>query len=83
MHAVGKFTCPTPDLDSAWPLLAAVAKKRELPVVGMGLGRGGITFSLLGRKVGSPWIYATLEKGMEDDQGQGTILELNEFYHGG
>jgi len=77
---VVKFTCPTPNLDAAWPLLAAVAKKRELPVVGMGLGRPGITFSLLGRKFGSPWIYAALEKGMEAHEGQPSIFELDELY---
>ncbi len=77
---VVKFTWPTPTLDAAWPLLAAVSQKRELPVVGMGLGRAGLTFSLLGRKYGSPWIYAALEKGMEAHKGQATVRELDEVY---
>lgn len=76
-----KFTGPTPTLDAAWPLLATVTKKRELPVVGMGLGRPGLTFSLLGRKYGSPWIYAALEKGMESYEGQATVGELDSIYH--
>ncbi len=77
---VVKFTWPTPTLEAAWPLLSAVSKKREIPVVGLGLGRAGLTFSLLGRKYGSPWIYAALEKGMESFEGQATVFELDETY---
>lgn len=81
VHAdVVKFTWPTPTLDAAWPLLAAVTKKRQVPVVGEGLGRAGLMFSLLGRKYGSPWIYAALEKGMEAHPGQATIWELDDVY---
>ena len=75
-----KFTWPTPTLEAAWPLLAAVAKKREMQAVGLGLGKAGVTFSLLGRKYGSPWIYAALEKGMEAFDDQTTLLELDEVY---
>lgn len=78
---VVKFTWPTPTLGAAWPLLAAVSQKRILPVVGMGLGRPELTFSLLGRKYGSPWIYAALEKGMEAHEGQATVFELNETFY--
>lgn len=75
-----KFTWPTETLESAWPLLAVVSQKRMLPVVGLGLGRCGLTFSLLGRKYGSPWIYAALEKGMEAFPGQPTVGELDDIY---
>lgn len=75
-----KFVGPTPTLDAAWPLLAAVTKKRDLPVVGMGIGRPGLTFSLLGRKFGSPWIYAALEQGMESYEGQANVFELDDVY---
>lgn len=75
-----KFTWPTQTLEAAWPLLAAVSQKRALPVVGLGIGRGGLTFSLLGRKYGSPWIYAALEKGMEAFPGQPTVGDLDELY---
>ncbi len=75
-----KFTWPTEYLEAAWPLLAAVSQKRSIPVVGMGLGKSGITFSLLGRKYGSPWIYAALEQGMEAFAGQPTVSELDEIY---
>lgn len=75
-----KFTWPTEVLESAWPLLSIVSQKRLLPVVGLGLGRSGLTFSLLGRKYGSPWIYAALEKGMEAYPGQPTVGELDDIY---
>ncbi|WP_013629983.1 bifunctional type I 3-dehydroquinate dehydratase/shikimate dehydrogenase [Rubinisphaera brasiliensis] len=76
-----KFRWPTPSLDDAWPLLAAVSQRRAIPIVGQGLGRPELTFSLLGRKYGSPWIYAALEKGMEAHEGQATVHELEEIYH--
>ncbi len=75
-----KFTWPTQTLEAAWPLLAAVSQKRSIPVVGLGIGRGGLTFSLLGRKYGSPWIYAALEQGMEAFPGQPTVGDLDDIY---
>jgi len=77
---VVKFVGPTPTLDAAWPLLATISKKRNIPVVGMGLGKPGVMFSLLGLKYGAPWIYAALEKGLEAHEGQATIAELNDTY---
>ena len=81
-HAdIVKFTWPTPTLDDAWPLLRAISQKKSVPIVGIGLGRGELTFSLLGLKYGSPWIYAALEKGMEAFDGQATVFELEDVYH--
>jgi 3-dehydroquinate dehydratase/shikimate dehydrogenase len=77
---VVKFTWLTQTFDDAYPLLKAVVDKREVPVVGIGIGRCGITFSLLGRKYGSPWLYAALEKGMEAFPGQTTAFDLDEIY---
>lgn len=77
---VVKVTWPTENLDAAWPLLAAVSKARELPVVGQGIGPSGLTFSLLSRKYGSPWIYAALERGMEAYEGQPSVWQLEEEY---
>lgn len=77
---VVKVTWPTENLDAAWPLLAAVSKARELPVVGQGIGPSGLTFSLLGRRYGSPWIYAALERGMEAYEGQPSVWQLEEEY---
>ncbi len=76
-----KFAWPTPTIDDAWPLLAAVSQKRSVPVVGIGLGQPELTFSLLGLKYGSPWVYAALEPGMEAYPGQATIFDLKETYH--
>ncbi|MFO1020873.1 MAG: type I 3-dehydroquinate dehydratase [Planctomycetales bacterium] len=76
-----KFAGPTLSLEQAWPMLAAVSKRRDIPVVAQGLSRAGITMSLLGAKYGSPWIYAALEKGMELYPGQPTVTELEEIYH--
>jgi len=84
VHAdVLKFTWPTPTIDDAWPLLKAVSAstKGTLPIVGLGLGRGDLTFSLLSLKYGSPWLYAALEPGMEAYPGQPTVFELEETYH--
>lgn len=75
-----KFTWPTPTLDTAWPLLSLISRKPRIPVVGMGLGPAGVMFSLLGRKHGSPWIYAALERGMETHDGQATVGDLDEIY---
>jgi 3-dehydroquinate dehydratase/shikimate dehydrogenase len=78
-----KFTWPTPTIDDAWPLLKAVSasSKGTLPIVGLGLGRGDLTFSLLSLKYGSPWLYAALEEGMEAYPNQPTVFELEETYH--
>ncbi|QDT54873.1 Shikimate dehydrogenase [Caulifigura coniformis] len=78
-----KFTWPTPTIDDAWPLLKAVSASTRgtLPIVGLGLGRGDLTFSLLSLKYGSPWLYAALENGMEAYPGQPTVFELEEIYH--
>ncbi len=76
-----KFTWLTEDLDATWPLLAAVTQPRDLPIVGIGVGQSGLTFSLLGRKYGSPWIYAALERGMESFDNQPTVWQLKEDYH--
>ncbi len=73
---VVKLTWLTEDLDGAWPLLAAVTQPREVPIVGIGVGRSGLTFSLLSRKYGSPWIYAALERGMEAFAQQPTVWQL-------
>jgi 3-dehydroquinate dehydratase / shikimate dehydrogenase len=66
--------------EEAWPLLQILSKP-ALPTVVVGLGKPGIMLSVLGKKIGSPWTYAALEKGMETYPGQPTVRELNEAYH--
>jgi 3-dehydroquinate dehydratase/shikimate dehydrogenase len=65
--------------EEAWPLLQILAKP-TLPTVVVGLGKPGVMLSVLGKKIGSPWTYAALEKGMETYPGQPTVRELNEVY---
>lgn len=75
-----KLAWPTRNLDEMWPMLAAVSGDQKLPIVGMGMDRAGITFSLLAKKYGSPWIYAALEERMEVYPGQATVWELREAF---
>ena len=77
---VVRFAAPVRTLDAAWPLVAGIAQSRTPPIVATGLGRAGLMLALLGRKFGSPWIYAALEKGMEAFPGQPTIAELDAIY---
>jgi 3-dehydroquinate dehydratase/shikimate dehydrogenase len=66
--------------DEAWPLFKIVAMQRT-PTVVAGVGKSGVMLSLVASKIGVPWIYAALEKGMEDYPGQPTVRELREIYH--
>jgi|GEM_PF-2634312 len=75
-----KFTWRTDTLDDAWPLLAAATQNRELPVVGKGIGPGGLAYALLARRYGSPWVYAALEAGMETFSGEANVWQLKEEY---
>jgi 3-dehydroquinate dehydratase/shikimate dehydrogenase len=68
--------------EEAWPLLQLMAKP-ALPTVAIALGKAGAMLSVLGKKIGAPWTYAALEKGMEAYPGQPTVRELNEIYHYG
>ena len=75
-----KCVWPTPTLDAVWPMVSVVRKQQDTPVVGLGLGRAGLTFSLLAPKYGSPWVYGALEKGMEAHEGQASLLELDNVH---
>jgi 3-dehydroquinate dehydratase/shikimate dehydrogenase len=66
--------------EEAWPLLRLVASA-PLPTVVVGMGKPGVMLSILGKKIGAPWTYAALEKGMEAYPGQPTGRELQEVYH--
>jgi 3-dehydroquinate dehydratase/shikimate dehydrogenase len=66
--------------EEAWPLLYILAKA-EVPTVVAGLGKPGVMLSVLGKKIGAPWAYAALEKGMEAYPGQPTVRELEDVYH--
>jgi 3-dehydroquinate dehydratase / shikimate dehydrogenase len=66
--------------EEAWPLVQIVAKQR-VPTVVVGLGKPGVLLSVLGKKIGAPWTYAALERGMEAYPGQPTVTDLKEVYH--
>jgi 3-dehydroquinate dehydratase/shikimate dehydrogenase len=66
--------------EEAWPLLQILAKP-ALPTVVVGLGKPGVMLTVLGKKIGAPWTYAALERGMEVYPGQPTVQDLNDVYH--
>ncbi len=79
---VVKVTWRTDTLDTAWSMLAAVSKRREKPLVGLGQGQSSLMLSMLSMRYGAPWVYAALEKGMEAYPGQPTVFDLHEIYDG-
>jgi 3-dehydroquinate dehydratase/shikimate dehydrogenase len=66
--------------EEAWPLVQILAKP-ALPTVAVGLGKPGLMLSILGKKMGSPWAYAALERGMEAYPGEPTVEALRSIYH--
>ncbi|MFO0967613.1 MAG: type I 3-dehydroquinate dehydratase [Gemmataceae bacterium] len=66
--------------EEAWPLVQILAKA-TVPTVVVGLGKPGIMLTLLGQRIGAPWTYAALERGMEAYPGQPTVGDLESVYH--
>jgi 3-dehydroquinate dehydratase/shikimate dehydrogenase len=66
--------------EEAWPLVQILARP-PVPTVVVGLGKAGLMLTVLGKKMGSPWTYAALERGMEAYPGQPTINDLKNIYH--
>jgi 3-dehydroquinate dehydratase / shikimate dehydrogenase len=77
---VVKLTTLARTPEEAWPLVQILAKP-ALPTVVVGLGKPGVMLSVLGKKIGAPWTYAALEKGMEAYPGQPTVNDLKTVYH--
>lgn len=65
--------------EEAWPLVQILARA-TVPTVVVGLGKAGIMLTLLGRRMGAPWTYAALERGMEAYPGQPTVTDLRTIY---
>ena len=65
--------------EEAWPLVQILAKA-VVPTVVVGLGKPGVMLSVLSQKIGSPWVYAALERGMEAYPGQPTVSDLDAIY---
>jgi 3-dehydroquinate dehydratase/shikimate dehydrogenase len=66
--------------EEAWPLVQILARA-TLPTVLVGLGKSGVMLSVLGTKLGAPWTYAALERGMEVYPDQPTVRDLETIYH--
>ena len=66
--------------EEAWPLVQIVARS-STPTVVVGLGKANTMLALLGKKLGAPWIYAALERGMEAYPGQPTLDDLENIFH--
>lgn len=75
-----KLTVRARTPEEAWPLVQIVAKSK-VPTVAIGLGRPGVMLAILGKKIGSPWTEAALERGMEAFPGQPTVTDLVDVYH--
>ncbi|HZZ81906.1 MAG TPA: type I 3-dehydroquinate dehydratase [Gemmataceae bacterium] len=65
--------------EEAWPLVQILAKS-TVPTVVVGLGKPGIMLSILSKKLGAPWVYAALERGMEAYPGQPTVSDFQSIY---
>jgi 3-dehydroquinate dehydratase/shikimate dehydrogenase len=66
--------------EEAWPLVQILARP-AVPTVVVGLGKPGVMLTVLGKKIGAPWTYAALERGMEAYPDQPTVHDLEAIYH--
>ena len=60
-----KLTTMARTPEEAWPLVSLLAKQ-TVPTVVVGLGKPGVMFIVLSKKLGAPWTHVALEKGMEN-----------------
>ena len=65
--------------EEAWPLVQILGRS-TVPTVIVGLGKPGVMLTVLGKRLGAPWGYAALERGMEAYPGQPTVSDLDEIY---
>jgi 3-dehydroquinate dehydratase/shikimate dehydrogenase len=65
--------------EEAWPLVQILGRS-TVPTVIVGLGKPGVMLTVLGKRLGAPWSYAALERGMEAYLGQPTVSDLKEIY---
>jgi 3-dehydroquinate dehydratase/shikimate dehydrogenase len=75
-----KLVVPARSPEEVWPVVQVLAKPAA-PTVVVGVGKPGIMLALLARKVGAPWVYAALERGMEAYHEQFTVRELEAVYY--
>jgi 3-dehydroquinate dehydratase/shikimate dehydrogenase len=65
--------------EEAWPLVQILANP-PVPTVVVGVGHPGVMLTVLGKKIGAPWVYAALERGLETYPGQPTVFDLDFAY---
>ena len=75
-----KFAWPASTFEAVWPLLKIISQKRQIPAVGLAVGRAAVTLALVGPALEVPWSYAALERGLESVPGQPTVSDLKEIY---
>jgi 3-dehydroquinate dehydratase/shikimate dehydrogenase len=75
-----KLTTVARTPEEVWPLVQVLGKA-SVPTVAVGLGKPGVMLALLGKKIGAPWAYAALERGMEAHPGQPTVHDFEHVYH--
>src|SRR5262249_39481279 len=77
---VVKVVVPVHTPEEVWPVVQMLAHP-AVPTVVVGLGKPGVMLAIMARKMGAPWTYAALERGMEAHHGQPTIWDLENVYH--
>jgi 3-dehydroquinate dehydratase/shikimate dehydrogenase len=75
-----KLTTRARTPEAAWPLVQILARS-SVPTVAVGLGPSGVMLAVLGKKLGAPWAYAALGRGLESYPGQPTVEDLEAVYH--
>jgi 3-dehydroquinate dehydratase/shikimate dehydrogenase len=75
-----KLVVPARSPEEVWPVVQILAKPAA-PTVVVGVGKPGIMLALLACKMGAPWVYAALERGMEAYYDQFTVHDLEAVYH--
>ncbi|HEY4330295.1 MAG TPA: type I 3-dehydroquinate dehydratase, partial [Phycisphaerae bacterium] len=68
------------DAVDALRLTAKIRAEDGRPAVAIAMGEEGLVSRLLGKKFGSPFTFAALDRGAESAPGQPTIEELREVY---
>src|SRR6516165_10803661 len=58
-----------------------ILARSSVPTVAVGLGKPGVMLTILGKKIGAPWAYAALGRGLETYPGEPTVEDLETVYH--
>lgn len=75
-----RLTTRVDSLEAAMPLLKLLVRAK-VPTVVHAVGKASVMVNLMARKLGAPWTYAALERGMEVYPDQSSVHELDNVYH--